>query len=122
MSGYLRIVLLLAVLLYFIVVILLLRRQLISLKYTLLWLFAGVVMLILTIFPSLLSIVSHLLGIETTMNCLFILALAAVIIIMMSITAIVSKQSDKIKTLIQYNWLLEKRVRDLEDILKNKEQ
>ena len=48
------------------------------------------------------------------MNGLFIMAFAFVIIIMMSLTSIVSKQANKIKLLIQELSIMEKRIRDLE--------
>lgn len=104
-----------AVACYFILILILLKRKAISLKYTLLWMVAGVVMGILVIWPQILSSIISIIGIQSNMNGLFIFAIAFVIVILMSITSIVSKQSEKIKSLTQTIAMLEKRIRELED-------
>ncbi len=101
----LRVLLLIAVCIYFIMVFCLLRRKTLNLKYTLLWLASG--------FAS-------LVGIYDPMNALFSLIIFCILIILMSLTAIVSKLNRKTKTLIQALALLEKRVRDSEDISNEK--
>lgn len=113
--NQLRTSLLLAVICYFILMLILLKRKAISLKYTLLWMVAGVVMAIMVMWPETLRFISSLIGIESNMNGLFILAIAFVIMILMSITSIVSKQSEKIKSLTQTIAMLEKRIRELEE-------
>ena len=47
-------------------------------------------------------------------NALFLLGIGFVIILVMSLTAIVSHQTERIRTLAQDNAMLEKRIRDLE--------
>lgn len=111
----LRVILLFAVICYFVLMLILLKRKAISLKYTLLWMIAGVVMAIMVIWPETLRFIISLIGIESNMNGLFILAIAFVIMILMSITSIVSKQSEKIKSLTQTIAMLEKRIRELEE-------
>lgn len=110
----LRIVLISAVICYFIVILKFLKDKALSLKYTLLWLFAGLVMGILVAFPDILSWFIQLIGIQSNMNGLFIFCIAFVIMILMSITSIVSRQNQKIRVLIQEIGILEKRVRELE--------
>lgn len=116
----LRVLLLIAVCIYFIMVFCLLRRKTLNLKYTLLWLASGSVMLILALFPRLLQSFASLVGIYDPMNALFSLIIFCILIILMSLTAIVSKLNRKTKTLIQALALLEKRVRDSEDISNKK--
>lgn len=116
----LRVLLLIVVCIYFIMVFCLLRRKTLNLKYTLLWLASGSVMLILALFPQLLQSFASLVGIYDPMNALFSLIIFCIIIILMSLTAIVSKLNRKTKTLIQALALLEKRVRDSEDISNKK--
>lgn len=111
----LRISLICALVIYFTLILVFLKRRDISLKYTLLWLFAGVFMGILVIWPETLAKIIAIVGIESNMNGLFILAIAFVIVILMSITSIVSKQSDKIRSLTQTIAMMEKRIRELED-------
>lgn len=107
--------LLMAVCVYFIMIFQLLKRKTLNLKYTLLWLGSGFVMLILVIFPQLLRTFAVLLGIYDPMNALFSVVLFCVIIILMSLTAIVSKLNEKNKALAQAIALLEKRIRDMEE-------
>jgi hypothetical protein len=92
-----------------------LRKKTLSLKYTLLWLLSALVMLILSIFPDILFFVSGLLGFTLASNAVFALLLGFVIVILLSLTSIVSAQSENIKALVQANALLEKRLRELED-------
>lgn len=118
----LRLSLILAVIAYFILILWLLKRREISLKYTLLWLFAGLCMGILVIWPESLMIIIRIIGIENSMNGLFILAIAFVIIILMSITSIVSKQNEKIRSLTQTIAILEKQLREQGKSLKDKNE
>ena len=111
----LRVSLLLAVICYFALMLILLKKKAISLKYTLLWMVAGVVMAVMVVWPETLHLLISFIGIESNMNGLFILAIAFAIVILMSITSIVSKQSEKIKSLTQTIAILEKRIRELEE-------
>ena len=110
----LQMTLILIVLLYFIVLCVFLKNKALSLKYTLLWLFAGVVMGALVGFPQLLMRINRLIGIQGNMNGLFIWAIGFVICILLSLTSIVSRQNAKIRQLIQSTSRLEMRIRELE--------
>ena len=114
-SIKLQAAMLIAVGLYFLIVLKLLRQKTLNLKYTLLWLASGVIMLILAVFPQILGWFAALVGIYEPTNALFAFMFFCVIIILMSITAIVSKLNEKSKRLIQSVALLEKRVRELEE-------
>ncbi len=113
MSNTLKLILLLGLLVYFYIVVRMLKKKRLILKYTLLWLFLGAVMLLLVLFPKLLLVISTLLGIEGAMNGLFTCVIGLMMMIQMALTAIVSKQSDRIKNLVQDTALLEKRIREL---------
>lgn len=110
----LRIILIIAVCCYFILILLFLKRKALELKYTLLWLLSGGVLGAFVIFPQLLVYLVRILGIESPMNGLFVLCIGFIIIILMALTSIVSRQTMKIRTLIQENAMLEKRLRELE--------
>lgn len=114
MSTVLRFILGAGVIIYFVMLISLLKKRLVDLKYSLTWLAAGVVMAIFIIFPNLLSKLMAAFGIVVPVNGLFLISICFVVIILMSLTSIVSKQSIKIKELVQMQALLEKRVRELE--------
>lgn len=110
----LQICLVIAIILYFVFILKFLKDKALELKYTLLWIFAGVIMLLMVAFPELLASLVYLFGIQSNMNGLYILLLGFIIMILMTLTSIVSRQSNKIKVLIQELAILEKRVRDLE--------
>ena len=71
-------------------------------------------MLLLALFPRILDWFAKLIGIYEPTNALFSLIFFCVIIILMSLTAIVSKLNEKNKQLAQSAALLEQRVRELE--------
>ncbi len=110
----LRIVLLLATSIYFVIIFSLLKRKSLNLKYSLLWLLSGAIMGLLIIFPNILFLFTRIVGIQMPMHALLVFCVAFILVILMSITSIVSRQNQKIRTLIQINAMLEKRVRDLE--------
>ncbi len=114
LSSTLRIILIFAVLLYFFIVLLLLKKKALTLKYTLLWILAGFCMGMLVIFPTALRKLTGLLGIANEMYGLFAIALGFVICLLMALTSIVSRQTDKIRRLVQTFALLEKRLREIE--------
>ncbi len=114
----LTVTLLVGLFIYFFVILMLLKYKQISLKYTLLWLLSGFLMVILVIFPSVLASISHALGFQSNMNGLMVFGVAFIIMIIMSLTSIVSKQSRKIRNLVQYSAMLEKRIRDIEHVMK----
>lgn len=114
-SKTLQIALLLAIFVYFIVLIYFLKKKKIELKYTILWIFSGLLMLILTIFPQILAFCARIVAIDVPANALFSVVIFCIIIITMSLTTIVSKMNDNIKNLTQAIALLEKRIRELEN-------
>ena len=97
----LRITLCVAVICYFVLILYYLKKRMLELKYTLIWLFAGLVMGIMIFFPELLVFFVRLLGIESNMNGLYVLCFAFIIAILMTLTSIASRQTMKIKILIQ---------------------
>ena len=111
----LQITLSIAVVCYFIIILYYLKRKMLELKYTLVWLATGLVMGIMIFFPEILVRFVRLLGIESNMNGLYILCIAFIIMILMTLTSIVSRQQLKIRTLIQELSMMEKRIRELEE-------
>lgn len=114
MSDYLRILLGIVVVLYFFLVIHFVKKKTLALKYTLLWMFSGLAMGLLVLFPRGLEVFVQVIGIETPVYGLFLAGIFFLMMISMSLTAIVSRQTDRIRNLAQANALLEKRVRELE--------
>ena len=110
----LRLTLIIALVCYFIVILYFLKQKALNLKYTLLWLVAGAVMGVLVVVPDLLTRIIHIFGIQDNMNGLFIFAIGFMLMILLSLTSIASRQNRKLRTLTQELGVLEKRVRDLE--------
>ena len=113
-SHRLQIFAVLAVLVFLAVLVILLRKNRLSLKYSLLWLFSGIVLLILSLFPGLLDSFSRLIGVYSSVNALFAVLIGCIILLMISFTAIVSKEKKEIVRLVQEMALLEDRLRKLE--------
>lgn len=116
----LRITLIVAVFCYFIIILYFLKQRALNLKYTLLWLLAGAVMGLLVIFPELLVRIRHLFGIEDNMNALFIMCIAFMLMILMALTSIASRQNMKIRRLVQEIGILDKRIREMEANIEEK--
>lgn len=110
----LQVTLSIAVICYFVIILYYLKRKMLELKYTLVWLVVGLIMGIMIYFPELLVWFVRLLGIESNMNGLYILCIAFIIMILMTLTSIASRQQMKIRILIQELSMMEKRVRELE--------
>lgn len=111
----LRITLIVAVICYFIIILYFLKNRALNLKYTLLWLLAGVVMGVLVVFPEMLRRIIRLFGIQDNMNGLFIICIGFMLMILMALTSIASRQNMKIRSLVQEIGILDKRIRELEE-------
>lgn len=113
LPANLRITLAVALVVYLVLILIFLKNKAIELKYTLLWLLAGACMGVLVIFPGVLPWFIHLFGITDNMNGLFIFCIAFLMMLVMELTSIVSKQSGKIRTLVQGQAILEREVQEL---------
>ena len=70
-------------------------------KYAALWLIVGVIMIVLALFPKLLDSLSRLVGIETPVNLLFLLAIIMLMGISLHLTLAISKITDDMRTLAE---------------------
>ena len=84
-----------------IVIIELIRRGRLKDKYSLLWLFAGTILLILSLSRSLLEYVSSLVGIYYPPSFLFLLAFLFLLLITLHFSSVISGLSEKNKQLAQ---------------------
>ena len=121
MNEYLRVALLIGIAIYFICIFFLLKKNSLNLKYTLLWIFLGIVFLLVVIFPVILKAPMRMIGVVEWTNGLFALLLLILMIIDMSITAIVSKMNERMRKLVQKCAMYEERIRKLEEKLANEE-
>ena len=114
LSTSLKTAILIAIAFYYVMLVTLLRKKKLALRYTLLWMLSGLVMLLVTIFPQILEGLTRLLGIQLLSNALFAILFFCVLMILISLSSIISKQNEYIKRLVQKTALLEKRLRELE--------
>lgn len=121
MTDLFRIILVVGVLVYIGIIAALMKKGRMSLKYSLLWLLSGLIFLIVALFPQLIRGISHLVGVYSEMNLLFFIGICFLLLIIISLTSIASLQNDKIRGLTQTQAMLEKRVRELEEIVKKGE-
>lgn len=114
MNIALRISLIAALAIYFLCIYVMLKKGKLNLKYSLLWIASGVIMLFFVLFPGVLEQVAKWIGIINYLNGLFAVVLFGLIILLMVLTAIVSELSNKNRVLIQECALLDERIRKLE--------
>lgn len=111
----LQITLIVGALLYLIIIFGLLKKQRLNVRYSLLWLAGALVMLLFACFPYLVKVLRDYTGVEVVSNLVFLLVIVFMMFLLLSLTAAVSGQAEKIKRLTQAVALLEKRLRALED-------
>lgn len=109
-----QILLITAMVLYFILIYRLLKKKRLVLKYALTWLFMGVILIVMALFPGIIRWGAETLGIYSEVNFLFLLIVAFTLIIEMSLTVIVSKISLTNRRLIQKLALLENGIDKLD--------
>lgn len=114
MNIRLRIVLSIAMVIYYLCIVYLLKKKSLNIKYTLLWLFSGFIMVLVVIFPWTFLDILKTMGIVDPTNGLFALVEFGLLIILVSITSIVSKLNERLRSLIQQCSIYEKRIRRLE--------
>lgn len=115
MENRLKIILAVAILLFILVIINSIRKDNISLKYSLVWLASGLITIILVLVPNVLEMMSKLLGFELVSNMIYMIAIIILLVISFCFTVIVSRQTKKIRLLVQEVSLLKERVELLED-------
>jgi len=86
----------------------LLRKQKLDLKYCLVWIVALLGVAVFCIFPGLLSGLTSLLGMTLPVNTLFLICIAFLSCICISLTIVVSRLSDRLRTLTQNIAIAEK--------------
>ena len=89
------------------------RKKKIDLRYALSWICLAVLLLILDIFPNIMEKLAELIGIKTPSNMVFFLGFILLVIVIYSLTASVSRLSNKTKRLTQELALLREELERL---------
>ena len=92
----------------------LVRRKAFMERYALLWLFAALVMLGLSIWKGALEQIAKVLGIAYPPNALFLIAFGFVLVLLLHFSLAVSRLSDQTKVLAQRLGLVEQRLSESE--------
>ncbi|OGL46356.1 MAG: hypothetical protein A2161_07765 [Candidatus Schekmanbacteria bacterium RBG_13_48_7] len=92
----------------------LIREEIIELKYSITWIFIGLILIVISIKPDIVTWIAQLLGIGLTVNALFLISLIFTLILMMVLVIAISKLSMKCSRLTQTIALLKDRISELE--------
>jgi hypothetical protein len=95
------------------IVLELIRRGRLKERYALLWLFSGIVMLILSLSRGLLDSISHLVGIYYPPSFLFMIAFVFLLFITLHFSSVISGLAEKNKRLAQEMALLRKALEEM---------
>ena len=79
----------------------LIKKNKLELKYALSWLFLELVILIITLIPNLLNVISNVLGIYYEINMLFFLGFVFIILVIFSLTMSLSRSSERVRKMAQ---------------------
>ena len=92
-----------------------LHKDMIPVKYSLLWGIGVILLIILSIWPGILVSLANLIGFQTISNMVTGVLFVILLFITISLTVIVSGQKKKITLLVQEISILKNRVSDLEE-------
>ena len=90
------------------VIVNMIRKKALELRYALAWLFVGISILILDLFPGVMEKISLMMGIYDSVNMLFFLGFCFSLTIVFVLTIAISRMSVRIKELAQELALYEK--------------
>ena len=110
----LRVLLMIGAFALFGMIVYLIKHKKIEVKYSIIWLAFSATMILFALFPYLVLVLGDLSGVANPVNFIFMTLFVFILLILLSVSAVISGFSTKIKRLAQANALLEKRVRELE--------
>lgn len=114
MPFSLRLAILMIALILMFTIIVILKKDLIPIKFSLLWWIVIIILLFLSLYPKFLLSFVNLLGFKTTSNMVTGVFFVILLFITISLTVIISNQKKKINLLIQEVSLLKSKVNRLE--------
>lgn len=95
-----------------VVVMQILHKEMIPVKYSLLWWIAIIILMVLALWPNFFLLFVNLMSFQTTSNMVIGVFIVILLFITMSLTVIVSSQKNKINLLIQEVSILKEKVKD----------
>lgn len=119
MPPELRVLLLIGSFAYLLIIFLLLKKGKLNVQYSIIWLASAAVFILFAAFPYIVYVLRDLLNIVMPANLVFLLLFAFILLLLLSLSTIVTGFSARIRKLTQTQALLEKRVRELEQMLED---
>jgi hypothetical protein len=110
----LRVLLLLGAFAYLGIILWLLKTKRLTVRYSIIWLFSALALLIIALFPYIVLVLTQLLGMSEPIHLVFLVLLAFVLLQLLCLSSTVSGFSERLKRITQQSALLERRVRELE--------
>lgn len=93
---------------WIIIILRLVRNGKLSIKYSMIWLFISLVLLIVGVFPKLMDLISNFFGFLTISNLVIGIILTLLLLLTLVLTMIVTNQKIQINNLIQEVSMLKK--------------
>ena len=112
MEFHLKTVLLIFALLIFVGLIVQVKQKKLDLQYTMSWIVMVFGLVVVILFPGLLSTLTMIMGVSTPVNMIFFLGFCFALLIIYNLTKYVSKLLGEIKSLSQSFAILEKKMKD----------
>lgn len=115
-----RIIISVLIVIGMICIVMTIRKRKIDLRYALVWLLVCLGILVFTVFPKLLELLSDCLGIATPVNMLFFVGFCLSLIIIYTLSISTSRLSAKVKVLTQEMAILKHDMKNNEILCENK--
>lgn len=115
MSIMLRIALIVITIIYLLLIINSVKKRKMQTSIAIFWIITGILLIIAISIPNLIELISKIMGFEQTSNMIFCLTIFIAFCLILSITILLAKQSNRTTTLIQEISILRKRISILEE-------
>ena len=122
MNIHLRLLLLAGAAIFFGYTLYYIRKKQLDLYHSIRWFVLSALILAMALFPELLTVLAHVAGIEIPSNLVFLIMIVYLMLTCLSLSASVSRQHARIRTLVQEAALMEKRICELERRIKAGEE
>lgn len=120
MDSSLQFTLIIIIIAYYIGMFRMLAQGKVNLRYALLWICVGIVMMLSVLFPGTTRKILTIFGVKELTNGIFAVALLGIVIISTSITSVISVLDRKLRKAIQTIGTMERRIRELEEIVEKR--
>ena len=108
MSLKLRVVLLIFSLIWILGIYVFVKQKKLSIRHSLVWFFAGLIIFVIAVFPFILESVAKLFGFLTIANLVIGIFITILLLLTLTLTMIATKQKEQIRNLVQEVSLLKK--------------